>query len=132
MTIFVLLVPYAYHIDNGPGPDSLVAMIWDLRFDTPEFFFLLMSPLWIFFEYVFFRILSLIINYIYLGGKIKTKYVISAGIIADLLVLLISIPRIFIMNSEGENLSPILIPIPTLLIFNILFVYIISKFKQKI
>ncbi|MHA2288645.1 MAG: hypothetical protein ACXABG_07650 [Promethearchaeota archaeon] len=50
MTIFILLVPYAYHIDLGPGPDSLVAMLWDLRFDTPEPFYILLRPFLFFFE----------------------------------------------------------------------------------
>jgi hypothetical protein len=54
-----------------------------------------------------------------------------SGLITELAVLIISIPRIFIVNSEGETLSPVLIPIPTLLVFTILAVYLIARTKKK-
>ena len=130
-TILLLFVPYAYHIDNGPGPDSIVAMLWDLRFDTPEPFFILIGTLWIFSEYNLIRIVFLTLYLIFLGRKIRSKYVIIAGIITDLAVLIISIPRIFIVNSEGETLSPVLIPIPTLVFFTILSVYLVKRINKS-
>ena len=129
--IFLLLVPYAYRFDLGPGPDSLVAMLWDLRFDTPESFFVLISPFWTFFQYNIFRIIFLIITFLFLRGKINAKYFILAGIITDLLVLLISIPGMYILNSDGDNLLPILIPIPSLLLFDILIAYLVSRIKTS-
>jgi hypothetical protein len=131
MSIFVFLVPYAYHIDLGPGPDSLVAMLWDLRFDTPVPFYIVLRTLEIFFEYNFVRILFLIVFFIFLSGKLHEKFVIIAGFITELAILIISLPRFYILNPQGDNLFPILIPIPTLLVINILVVFMLKKVKNK-
>ena len=132
ISIFVFLVPYAYHIDLGPGPDSLVAMLWDLRFDTPEPFYILLRPFEFFFEYHFVRILFMIAFFMFLVGKINTKYILLMGIVTELVVLIISIPRFYILNSEGDNLYPILIPIPTLLVFSFLAIYLLTRTKKNL
>jgi hypothetical protein len=129
--IIILLVPYAYHFDLGPGPNSLVAMLWELKFETPQPYFVFISPLWYHNSYNIIRALFLIITYIFLIGKIKNVYYIISGFITDLLVLLISIPAMYLLNSDGENLFPILIPIPTLFLFDLIITFIIFKIKSN-
>ncbi len=129
--LYIFLVPYAYHFDLGPGPNSLVAMLWDVRFDIPEVYFIFIRPLWYYTSYNIIRTLFLIVTYIFLIGKIRTMYYIISGIITDLLVLLISIPAMYILNSQGENLLPILIPIPTLFLFDLVLAFIMIKMNSN-
>lgn len=95
----MFFAPYGYHIDIGPGPDNLMAIVWDIS------------------EYFGFQILE------------SRKGLVLMGIICELIPLVISIPGVIFLNSEGETYIPIMISIPTLLIFDIILVQFFSSIK---
>jgi len=59
------------------------------------------------------------------------KWLIIIALIAELIPLILSIPASIILNSEGENLTPIIISIPILLIFVIMVAYFFPKLKTE-
>ncbi|MHA1932380.1 MAG: hypothetical protein ACW96X_07550 [Promethearchaeota archaeon] len=126
--IVVFFVPFGYHVDLGPGPNSLHAMIWEVPLEPAWYsirFFIAFQYL---FEYCFFRILFLPAVFLFFMGKFSKKLFILVGIINELIPLIISIPASFILNSQGDNLIPIIWPIPFLLIFDLILVQV---FKRK-
>jgi len=124
--IIVFFAPYGYHIDLGPGPNNLMAIVWDISeyfgfqiFESLEYF-----PYYIFRIVVFYEILR------FFQEKISGKRLILMGIICELIPLLISIPGVIFLNSEGENYIPIMISIPILLIFDVILVQLFSSIKR--
>lgn len=53
--IIVFFAPYGYHIDIGPGPDNLLAIVWDI---SEYFGFQILESLE-YFPYYIFRIVVL-------------------------------------------------------------------------
>jgi hypothetical protein len=45
------------------------------------------------------------------------------GLISELIPLVVSIPALFTLNSQGENLNPIIFPIPFLLAFALFLIW---------
>ena len=75
--IIVLLTPYGFHIDLGPGPNSLMAILyeyWDLSiirwFTVLEYF-----------PYYFFRFIVIYYLIKYMMDKVSLKKTIIIGII---------------------------------------------------
>ncbi|MEE9378635.1 MAG: hypothetical protein V3V33_11450 [Candidatus Lokiarchaeia archaeon] len=123
--IIVFFAPYGYHIDIGPGLDNLMAIVWNI---SEYFGFQILESL----EYVpyyFFRIVVLYEIFRFFQEKISRKRLVLMGIICELIPLLVSIPGVIFLNSEGENYIPIMISIPTLLIFDIILVQFFSSIK---
>lgn len=56
----------------------------------------------------------------------KIKY-FTMKIISELIPLMISIPAMYILNSQGDNLIPIVFPIPFLLIFDLILVILANR-----
>ena len=46
------------------------------------------------------------------------------GIISELIPLVLSIPALYILNAQGDNLYPIIFPIPILLLFDLIIAFI--------
>ena len=111
--LIVFLAPYGYHIDLGPGSNGIFAILWDLQvyygfqiFESLEYL-----PYYIFRFVVLFEVIK------FFRDKISKKHLLIFGIIAEIIPLLISIPGILFLSSEGENYIPIMISIPILLIY---------------
>ena len=126
--IIGVLAPYGYHIDLGPGPNSIIAMIWEY---STYYSFRYFSPLRYYVEFYLFRIVVLYNIFRFLQEKTSTKRVIIVAIINEVIPLILSIPGVLILNSEGENLRPIIISIPILLLFDLFVVYIFPKLTVK-
>ncbi|MEJ2248249.1 MAG: hypothetical protein P8Y70_08835 [Candidatus Lokiarchaeota archaeon] len=121
--IIVFLIPYGYHIDLGPGPDSIQAIIWEI-YGIGNGHFLRFTPLTrIYFEYNFFRYISFFGVIFYYLFNFKKIYIILISIIGELIPLLFCIPAFFVLNEDGENLIPIILPILILLMFVLLIVF---------
>ncbi|MFW9829680.1 MAG: hypothetical protein ACFFEY_19055, partial [Candidatus Thorarchaeota archaeon] len=60
-------------------------------------------------------------------GKYSKKQFLIIGIISETFPLVLSIPRLFIRNSHGDNLFPIIFPIPSLIIFDLILVILASQ-----
>ena len=93
MTILVFLLLFGYRLDLGPGPDSVMALIWDYieapwqsGFGFVDFGIFLTSIIYTFPRFVF---LYQMIQYYSL--KIPRRSVIRTGIISELFPMLVSI-----------------------------------------
>lgn len=126
--LIVLLAPFGYHIDLGPGPNSITAMLWDYSVNRPFRYFVALRY---YVEFYIFRFVIFLAIIIFLCEKLSRKWLIISGVIGELIPLIISIPASLILNSEGENLIPIIISIPLLLVFVIVVAFIYPKFYTK-
>jgi hypothetical protein len=124
--IIVFLTPFGYHIDLGPGPNSIIAIIWDYSTEYNIRYFVALRY---YFEFYIFRIILLFVLTGFLLGKISKKWILITAGIAELIPLILSIPASIFLNSQGENSSPIIIPIPILLVFITTLIFIINKKK---
>ncbi|MFX1569133.1 MAG: hypothetical protein ACFFCV_12280 [Promethearchaeota archaeon] len=125
--VIVLLTPYGFHIDLGPGPNGLMAILWEYwDFSIIRWFTVLE-----YFPYYFFRFIVIYYLLKYIMDKATLKKTIIMGIISELIPLLISIPGVLILNQDGENYIPIMISIPILLIFHLTVVFIFQFYKKK-
>ena len=115
--IIVFIFPYGYHVDNGPGPNGFMAITWELP--ETENSILLLSALEYFIYYLY-RLVVLYAIWKFSLGEMKTKRLIRHGLIAELIPILISIPGVWYLSSDGEGFIPVMIPIPFLLLFTIL------------
>ncbi|KKM72146.1 hypothetical protein LCGC14_1423480 [marine sediment metagenome] len=122
--IIVFAVPFGYHIDLGPGPDTLIAMIWEVPLEPAMYsirYFLIDRI-----EYSFFRFFFLLEIILLFIGKFNRIRFILVGIISELIPLIISIPASLILNEQGENLITIVWPIPFLLMFDLILVFLVK------
>ena len=120
--IIVFIVPFGYHVDLGPGPNSIIAMIWEVPLEPAWYSIRFFSALRYRIEYCFFRFFFFLEIFLYFKGKFNKIRFILVGIVSEIIPLIISIPAMFILNSQGDNLIPIIIPIPLLLIFDLILV----------
>ena len=125
--IIVLFVPFGYHVDLGPGPNSITAMVWEVPLEDAWYSIRFFSAFQYYFEYCFFRIFFLLEIFLFFIGKFNKIRFILVGIISELVPLIISIPAMFILNSQGDNLIAIIWPIPILMIFDLILVQFIKQ-----
>jgi len=127
--LLVLLAPFGYQVDLGPGPNSIPAMLWEY---STYYSFRYLVPLQYYVPFYVFPIVILYAIIRFLGEKLSRKWLVILGIIGELIPLILSIPASLILNSDGENLSPIIISIPILLVFVIVVAFIYPKLKTKL
>lgn len=111
--LIVFFAPYGYAIDNGPGPNMLMAFLWD---NSEYYGFRLLESLE-YFPYYLMRIVVLYELLKFFQEKASKKKVIISGIICELIPLLLSIPGALFLSPEGEGYIPIMFSIPILLLF---------------
>ena len=128
--LIILYAPYGYHIDLGPGPNSIVAMLWE---DSSYYSFRYLVPFQYYAQFYIFRIVVLFAIISFLIEKLSRKWLIILGIIGEMIPIILSIPASLILNSDGDNLFPIIISIPLLLGFVIIvaFIYPILYTESK-
>ena len=118
--IIIFLIPYCFEIDIGPGPNRFLAILWEYRgLDGFRWFTV--------FQYVpiyIFRFVALFYVMRYLMGIISKKKAIIMAVVSELIPLLISIPGVLFLNSDGDNYIPIMISIPILLLYNLILIFI--------
>lgn len=124
--IVVFIFPYGYHVDLGPGPNGLMAIAWEF----PETYGLMILTALEYFIYYLYRLVVLQAIWKFSLGKMKPKRLMFHGLLSEFIPLLISIPGVLFLNSEGENYIPIMIPIPILLLYCALLVFYISNWKK--
>lgn len=120
-SFIVLVLPYGYSIDLGPGPNGLMAILWE----RPEFVSgpqLLILTALEYFIYYLYRFIVLRALWKFLHEMMESKRLLRHGVICEIIPILISIPGALYLNEEGENFIPIMIPLPFLLIYCILVV----------
>jgi hypothetical protein len=121
--IIVFIFPYGYHVDLGPGPNGFMAITWEL----PKNGRLVPFSALEYFLYYLYRLVVLGAIWKLSLGKIRPKWVMLHGLIAELIPILISIPGMLFLNADGENYIPIMIPLPLLLLYVIVLVFSVGK-----
>jgi len=129
--LVVFLLPFGIHIDLGPGPNSLVSMVWEIPFETAWYTIRYFSAFQYYFVYCFFRLFFLLEICLLLLGKFNKIRFILIGVISELIPLIISIPAMFILNTQGENVIAIILPILFLLIFDLILVILSNRFNLQ-
>lgn len=125
--LIVFLLPFGIHIDLGPGPNSIVSMIWEVPLSPAWYSIRFFTAFQYYLAYCFFRLIFVVEIFLLIIGKFNKKLFISIGLISELIPLILSIPAMFILNSQGDNLFPIILPIPFLIICNLIIVYLTNK-----
>ncbi|TFG17361.1 MAG: hypothetical protein EU531_03640 [Promethearchaeota archaeon] len=135
--LVIFFLPFGVHIDLGPGPNSLISMIWEIPSETAWYTIRFFSAFRYYFIYCFFRVFFLIeIILLFISRYNKIRFILI-GIISEVIPLVLSIPALYILNSQGDNLLPIIFPIPILLFYDLFLALILSKkvnsnnFKNK-
>ena len=123
--LVIFLTPYGFSIDLGPGPNSLMAILWEYRNLSILRWFTVLEYV----PYYFFRFIAVYYLIRYISDVVSIKKTIIMVIISELIPLLISIPGILFLNSEGENFIPIMISIPILLLYNVILIFTFSHRK---
>ena len=130
--LVVFLLPFGVHIDLGPGPNSLISMVWEIPFEPAWYSIRFFSALQFFPEFCLFRLVFMLEIVLFFIGKYSKKRVFLIGLICELIPLLLSIPAMFILNSQGENLEPIIFPLPILLLFALTLIFFINRFDLNL
>jgi len=118
--IIIFFFPFGIMIDLGPGPNSIVSMIWEIPLRPAWYSVRFFSAFKYYFGYCFFRFFFLLDVFLLLNGKYNKTRFFAIGIISEIIPLTQAIISMFIRNSQGDNLYPIIFPIPFLLIFDII------------
>jgi hypothetical protein len=119
--LIVFFLPFGIMIDLAPqGPNSIVSMIWEIQLRPAWYSVRFFSAFRYYFEYCFFRLFFLLDVFLLLNGKYNKTRFLVIGIISEIIPLTLAIPSMFILNEHGDNLHPIIFPIPFLLIFDII------------
>ena len=129
--IIVFFAPFGYHVDLGPGPNSIMSMIWEVSLEPSWYSIRFFSAFQYELIYCFFRLFFLLEIFLFFIGKFNKIRFILVGIISEIIPLLISIPATLILNSQGENLIPIIWPLPFLMIFDLILVPFLSREQVK-
>jgi hypothetical protein len=121
MVVLATILPFAYRIDIGPGPDSIRAMFWD--YIESEWFsgFRLWNPLDAL-PYTFLRFVFAVYFVRFCLGTTTARKTILAGILAELQPIIVSAPQIYFIDWTGDPLVPLYIPIPIMLTLGIILV----------
>ncbi|UCC19895.1 MAG: hypothetical protein JSV62_01055 [Promethearchaeota archaeon] len=123
--LIVLLTPYGIDIDIGPGPVRLLAILWEYFALTVIRWFTVL----IYIPYYIFRFITLYYIMRYIMGTTSKKKVIIISIISELIPLLLSIIGLIFPDPTGEPYINTVIPIPILLLYNLILVFLFSTKK---
>jgi len=118
--LIVFFLPFGIMIDLGPGPNSIVSMIWEIPLNPAWYSVRFFSAFQYYFGYCFFRLFFLLDVFLLLNGKYNKTRFFVIGIISEIIPLTQAILAMSIRNPHGDNLYPIIFPIPFLLIFDII------------
>ena len=127
--VVIFFLPFGVHIDLGPGPNSLISMIWEISLEPSWYTIRFFSAIQYFLNYCVFRFIFLLEIILLLFNKSNRLRFILIGVISELIPLVLSIPAMYILNAQGDNLLPIIFPIPILLLFDLLIAF--TSFKSK-
>ncbi|MFX1408647.1 MAG: hypothetical protein ACFFBW_16980 [Promethearchaeota archaeon] len=115
--LIVFFIPFGIHIDLGPGPNSIVSMVWEIPLSPAWYSIRFFSAFRYYFQYCFFRLLFLVDIFLLILGKFNKIRFLLIAFISEIIPLMISIPAMYILNPQGENLIAIILPIPFLFAF---------------
>ena len=129
MLAIALLLPFAYRVDLGPGPDSIRAMIWDYIESSWYSGFRIWNLLDTL-PYTLLRLIFAVMLARLYTGKTSPQRALLIGILAEIQPVLVSAPLVFFIDWPGDSdpLVPLYIPIP---IFLVLGVVLLLWFRYR-
>ena len=126
--LIVFLTPYGIDIDLGPGPNRLLAILWELwAFEVFRWF-----TVFEYFSIYIFRFIAAYYVIRYISGAASRKRAIIMSFVSDLVPLIVLITGVLILDPTGHNYLSIMIPIPILLLYNLSLIFIFSNKKLKL
>ena len=126
MIILALVLPFAYRIDIGPGPDSIRAMTWDYIESSWYSGFRLWNPLDTF-PYTILRLVFAIYLARSCLGITTTRKTLLIGILAELQPIILSAILVYFIDWPGDPLVPLYIPLPIMFILGIILILIFKR-----
>lgn len=115
MLVLALFLPFAYHMDVGPGPDSIRAMTWEYIEASWYSGFRLWDPLDTL-PYTTLRLVFAILVARTLVGASSLRRTIFIGLLGEIQPIAVSAPLIYLIDWPGDPLVPLYIPIPIFLL----------------
>ncbi|MHA2020317.1 MAG: hypothetical protein ACW96N_01260 [Candidatus Thorarchaeota archaeon] len=130
MLAIAIVLPFAYRVDVGPGPDSIRAMIWDYIESSWYSGFRIWNPLNTLPFTLLRLIFAIMLARLYVG-KTSPKRTLLVGILAEIQPVLLSAPLVFLVEwpGDGDPWVPLYIPLPIMLVFGVVLL-LWFKYKQ--
>ena len=129
--IVVLFIPFGIQIDLGPGPNSLVSIMWEMSLEPSWYTIRYYTGLNYYLLFDFFRIVFLGYITFTLFVKYNEGNLLKLAIISEVIPLVLSIPGFLIRNADGDNLSYIILPTPFLILYTLIIILLLRKRKLK-
>jgi hypothetical protein len=131
MLAIALGLPFAYHVDVGPGADSIRAMVWDYIESSWYSGFRIWNPLDTL-PYTLLRLIFAIMLARLYTGKTSPQRTLSIGILAEIQPVLVSAPLVFLVDwpGDGDPWVPLYIPLPIMLVLGV-FLLLWFRYKQS-
>lgn len=131
MSILALLLPFAYHMDVGPGPDSIRAMVWDHVESDYYSGFRLWSPLDTI-PYTLLRLVfAVMLGRVY-GNRATPRKTLLVGLLAEFQSIAVSAPLTYLVDWTGDPLVPLYIPLPFLFIVGVLvYLFVVRSARRQ-
>ncbi|MFW9869822.1 MAG: hypothetical protein ACFFEL_09370 [Candidatus Thorarchaeota archaeon] len=130
----ILFVPFAYHFDLGPGPNSIEAVVWQYIESPWQMGFWFQNP-FRYFDYVFVRLLFPIQLLRYLFGKSRQNVTLLVALYSEVHAGLLSLP-VYIswlyqlgpfLTPDGDPIRPVFLPIPLLFFVTFFLIVIVER-----
>jgi hypothetical protein len=131
MLVLTLVLPFAFHVDVGPGPNSIRAMTWDYIEASWYTGFRFWNP----FDTLPYTILRLVFAIMIarvLAGKSTIRKAMLVGLLAELQPVAVSAPLIYLADWPGDPPVPLYIPIPILFLIGGIILFSIRKHQPKL
>jgi hypothetical protein len=128
--ILALVLPFAYRIDIGPGPDSIRAMTWDYIESSWFSGFRLWNPLDAF-PYTFLRFVFAVYLTRFCLGTTTARKTILSGILAEFQPIVVSAPLVYLVDWPGDPIVPLYIPLPIMFILGVIIIIIKRMYTSK-
>ncbi len=111
MIVLAAILPFAVHIDVGPGPNSLRAMTWEYLESSWYSGFRLWNPLDVM-PYTILRLAFAVMVARAFVGKSSIRRTMFVGLLAELQPIAVSAPLVYLIDWSGDPQAPLYIPIP--------------------
>jgi len=77
--LVVFFLPFGIHIDLGPGPNSIVSMIWEVPLSPAWYSIRFFTAFQYYLVFCFFRLIFVVDIFLLLFGRFNKKRFISIG-----------------------------------------------------
>jgi hypothetical protein len=130
MLTLALILPFAYHIDVGPGPDSIRAMTWDYIEASWYTSFRLWDP----FDtlpYTFLRLIFAVLVVGVFANKITMRRALIVGCLSELQPIAVSVLLMYLIDWPRDPQVPLYIPIPLMFLMGVIVLLLLNRNRSE-